>query len=641
MKEYIVNKLNNSNLASTNCIYLKSYEYEYVKVQNGNRWIIFKVCLDETIDMETICLNNLQRNYLCVTLGSKVKIESIEMEKNPKKIDSVIFVVKNISSKINPLINITDEIIDDIRINLDGISVTNDMGLSYKNKMILYPIDICEINCNKIIGIETEIKLITTDKSIQIELSKSNELFNGNFDFNSMGIGGLDKQFEIIFRRAFSSRLIPEKVLKNLGINHVRGIMLYGAPGCGKTLIARQIGKILNCEEPKIVSGPSLLSSYQGQSEKNVRDLFENAFADKQGKKLHLIILDEFDAISRKRGTIGDSGLSDRLVNQFLSMIDGPESLNNVLLIAMTNRLELIDEALLRPGRFEVQIEIGLPDEKGRNDILKIHTNKMRDAGYLDNVNLEEIAAMAVNFTGAELESVVKNAVSYCISKEIDPNNLVGLKEIKPKIMQWDLIKSVEEIKPQFGSISKEIEIITSKEYELYSKEYREIYLDVLERINNLKMGNVLTILIQGDSYVGKTTMACQIAKNSGLNCIKFINSEKLLGNVMKETQLYDIFQQGIKSDSFIMILDCVEKIIEYSKLGNIYSNKILQTIYSILTKIIDSNKKIVIILTSSNSYLMNQLELDSISNYSYNLEDNMINNSQKISEYFKEKKFI
>jgi len=265
----------------------------------------------------------------------------------------------------------------------------------------------------------------------------------------------------------------------------------------------------------------------------------------------------------------------------------------------------------------------------------------MRDAGYLDNVNLEEIAAMAVNFTGAELESVVKNAVSYCISKEIDPNNLVGLKEIKPKIMQWDLIKSVEEIKPQFGSISKEIEIITSKEYELYSKEYREIYLDVLERINNLKMGNVLTILIQGDCYVGKTTMACQIAKNSGLNCIKFINSEKLLGNVMKETQLYDIFQQGIKSDSFIMILDCVEKIIEYSKLGNIYSNKILQTIYSILTKIIDSNKKIVIILTSSNPYLMNQLEFDSISNYSYNLEDKMINNLQKISEYFKEKKFI
>ena len=408
------------------------------------------------------------------------------------------------------------------------------------------------------------------------------------------------------------------------------------------TLIARQIGKILNCEEPKIVTGPSLLSSYQGKSEENVRDLFAEAYADKQGKKLHLVILDEFDAISRKRGTIHDAGLSDRIVNQFLSMIDGPESLNNILLIAMTNRLELIDDALLRPGRFEVQIEIGLPDEKGRYDILSIHTNKMKNAGYLQNIDLNEIALLTKNFTGAELESVVKNAVSYCISKELDPSNLSSIKDINPVITQNDLIMSVNEIKPQFGTISKEIEIITSIEFELYSNEYKKIYDDIQNKINSLSKGNLLSIMIQGDYYIGKTTLACQIAKKSKLNYVKFISSETLMNFIIKEQQLYDIFEQSLRSESSILILDCIEKIIEYSKLGNIYNNKVLQTIYTLLGKIVDNSKKIIVILTSSNKNLMNNIEINTLCTYTYNLMDVANSNTQNkmASIYFKEKKF-
>lgn len=406
-------------------------------------------------------------------------------------------------------------------------------------------------------------------------------------------------------------------------------------------MIARQIGKILNCKEPKIVSGPSLLSSYQGQSEKNVRDLFEDAFADKNGNNLHLIILDEFDAISRKRGTLNDSGLSDRLVNQFLSMIDGPESLNNILLIAMTNRIELIDEALLRPGRFEIQIEIGLPDEKGRIDILKIHTKKMLDAGYLNGVELDKIAGMTNNFTGAELESVVKNAVSYCISKEIDPNKIGTIKNMKPSISHSDMIRSANEIKPQFGTISKEIDIIKKREFELYSEDYKKIYYEILDKIGKMKNGNITTFLLCGDAYVGKTTMACNIAVNSGLNCIKYVSPEKLLNSIMKEQELYSIFEQGYKTDSFVLILDSIERIIEYSKLGNIYNNKILQVVYTLLNKIIDNNKKVVIIMTSSNDYLMKQLEFDILTNYHYTLDDYLIPNQNiNISEYFKNKKF-
>jgi vesicle-fusing ATPase len=650
--EYQIVKMSNNSQSYTNCVYVKSKSLDYIKICTDIKQGIFKVNEDTNLEQDKISLNSYQRTWLNLSLGTKVKTNLISSGLT-NTINTVTFVAKNLQPKQNPFIEITDEIVEEkIKKELIGTPVYKDLQIvGFDGKINLITIEIMsDPNPNPnpndiyVIGPSTKIKLISTDKSIDIETSDTRELFKGDFNFVEMGIGGLDKQFEIIFRRAFSSRLIPDKVLKNLGINHVRGIMLYGPAGTGKTLIARQIGKILNCEEPKVVNGPSLLSSYIGKSEENVRALFSNAQADKTSKKLHLIILDEFDSLGRKRGTSGpDAGVADKIVNQFLSMIDGPESLNNILLIGMTNRLDMIDEALLRPGRFEVQIEISLPDEKGRLDILKIHTNKMNKAGYLDSdVNLENIASITKNFTGAELESVVKNAVSYCISKELDPSNLSSVKDINPIITQNELVKSATEIKPQFGTVAKEIEIVTSVPFELYSVEYNKVYTDILEKISNLSRGNLLSILIQGDSYIGKTTMVCQIAKNSGSNCIKFVNSENLINYNFKETQLYDLFEQGSRSESFVLVLDCVEKLIEYSKLGNIYNNKILQTIYTILSKIIDPSKSIIVLLTSSNKSLMSNIELLNLCTYTYQLMDIANSNTlnKHASVYFREKKF-
>jgi len=205
------------------------------------------------------------------------------------------------------------------------------------------------------------------------------------------------------------------------------------------------------------------------------------------------------------------------------------------------------------------------------------------------------------------------------------------------------LVKSANEIKPQFGSVSKEIEIITSSVFELYSNEYTQVYDSILTKIKNLSKGNLLSILVQGDPYVGKTTIACQIAKNCGFNCVKYISSETLMNYVFKETQIYDIFEQGNKSESFVLILDSIEKLIEYSKLGNIYNNKILQTVYTILCKIVEPTKKLVVILTSSNKQLTVGLELNTICNYTYLLMDTSTSktNNKMVSEYFRDKKFI
>eukprot|EP01037_Dinobryon_pediforme_P019023 gene19023-19369_t len=246
---------------------------------------------------------------------------------------------------------------------------------------------------------------------------RNDSLFRSDFNFEQMGIGGLDEQFKKMFRTAFASRIFPGLV-KQLGINHIRGILLYGPPGCGKTLIARQIGKVLNAREPKIINGPEVLDKYVGGSEEKIRALFADAEKEQReagdNSMLHIIIFDEMDAIMKSRGSTRDStGVSDSIVNQLLSKIDGVDSLNNILIIGMTNRKDMIDEAILRPGRLEIHIEITLPNKDGRVQILNIKTADMKKNKRIsDEVlsRLTEIADLTENYTGAELEGLVRNA---------------------------------------------------------------------------------------------------------------------------------------------------------------------------------------------------------------------------------------
>lgn len=216
----------------------------------------------------------------------------------------------------------------------------------------------------------TKVKmLVKAERAAFLSLEESDErppIFDPDWSFTDMGIGGLDLEFNHIFRRAFASRMFPPSVIDQLGIKHVKGMLLYGPPGTGKTLIARQIGKLLKGKEPKVVNGPEVLNKFVGQSEENIRNLFKEAEKDQEEKKdkspLHVIIFDEIDAICKSRGSVaGSAGVHDTVVNQLLAKIDGVNQLNNILLVGMTNRKDMIDPALLRPGRLEVHIEIVRP----------------------------------------------------------------------------------------------------------------------------------------------------------------------------------------------------------------------------------------------------------------------------------------
>eukprot|EP00912_Choanoflagellata_sp_UC4_P002500 UC4_evm1s1583 len=193
-------------------------------------------------------------------------------------------------------------------------------------------------------------------------------IISPEWNFSKMGIGGLDAQFQTMFRRAFASRVLPPDVVEKLGLRHCKGMLLYGPPGTGKTLIARKLAEMLNGAEPKVVNGPEIFSKFVGEAEKNIRELFEDAEKEEAEKgddsRLHVIIFDEIDAVCKARGSVtSGTGVHDTVVNQLLTKIDGVDALNNILIIGMTNRKDMLDEAILRSGRLELHIQIGLPDK--------------------------------------------------------------------------------------------------------------------------------------------------------------------------------------------------------------------------------------------------------------------------------------
>lgn len=473
------------------------------------------------------------------------------------------------------------------------------------------------------IGQETQIEVKSSQSLIKIKSAsmKQKVIFNMNFKFENLGVGGLDTQMVEIFRRAFSTRRIPPAIAQKLGTKHCKGVLLYGPPGTGKTLIAQELAKCLQSTKIQKVNGPELLSKYVGESEENVRKLFAEAQKDQKSlgddSPLHVIIFDEFDALAKPRGMDSDStGVAGNVVNQLLSMIDGVDALNNILLIAMTNRKDMIDPAILRPGRFEIHIEIGLPDENGRVQIFKIHTRAMKENGILDpDVDIVKLAAMTKNYSGAEIESLVKSANSHSLNRHHDL--LDFQKELKftgnETVNMADFMKALQEVKPDFGVDNNRLESRLRGKIISYGPRYEKLdatLKDFMQGFISSELDNN-SILLYGSKGSGTSSLACRLAKDSNIPYVKLISSEDLIsyGDFGKMKFVQNIFNNAYRSKSAIIILDDIERLLEYVRVGARFNSSMLNCLITCLKKRPEQEGgKIIIIGTTSSKEVLREL---------------------------------
>jgi transitional endoplasmic reticulum ATPase len=249
------------------------------------------------------------------------------------------------------------------------------------------------------------------------------------------GLAGLKEEL----REAVEWPIKHKEAFDFVDVETPKGILLHGPPGTGKTLIAKALAKMTESNFISI-KGPELLSKWVGESEKGVREIFRKA---RQAAPC-IIFLDEVDALVPRRGSGGSgSHVTENVVSQILTEIDGLEELHDVLIIGATNRLDIVDEALLRPGRFDRIIEVPNPDSKGREQIFKIHTRKKPLA---DDVNISKLVGLTDGFNGAEIAAVANRAATTALKRYVDGKS-ENIKEIK--VSQQDLLDAIDKVKPR------------------------------------------------------------------------------------------------------------------------------------------------------------------------------------------------
>ncbi len=260
-------------------------------------------------------------------------------------------------------------------------------------------------------------------------------------------VGGLDEARQSIIEAVEWPIKNPEKFAK-MGIKAPRGILLYGPPGTGKTLIAKAVSKESNANFIS-VKGPEMFSKWLGESEKAIREVFKKA----RQVAPCVIFFDEIDSVASMPGMEStDSRTSERVLNQLLTEMDGLESLRDVVVIAATNRPNLLDPAILRPGRFDRLVYLGSPDRKGRLKIFRIHT---KDTPLADDVDLETLADITEGYVGADIESVCREAVMIALRENFDVESVEmrhfreALKKVKPTITE-NISQFYEKIEAQF-----------------------------------------------------------------------------------------------------------------------------------------------------------------------------------------------
>uniref|UniRef100_A0A8C1SMT4 Vesicle-fusing ATPase n=1 Tax=Cyprinus carpio TaxID=7962 RepID=A0A8C1SMT4_CYPCA len=628
-------------LSLTNCAVvsekdLQSGQHVTVRTTPTHKFV-FTVKSHHSVVPGTIAFSLPQRKWAGLSIGQEIEVANYNFDKSKQCIGAMTIEIdflqkKSTDSSPYDSDKMATEFIQ--HFNNQGFTVGQQLVFSFCDKLFGLVIKDIEAMDPSILTGETasgkKQKLPCNSlSSCSPGKAKTKEarqtIINPEWNFEKMGIGGLDKEFSAIFRRAFASRVFPPDIVEQMGCKHVKGILLFGPPGCGKTLMARQIGKMLNAREPKIVNGPEILNKYVGESEANIRKLFADAEEEQKrlgaNSGLHIIIFDELDAICKQRGTGASStGVHDTVVNQLLSKIDGVEQLNNILVIGMTNRPDLIDEALMRPGRFEVKMEIGLPDERGRVQILNIHTAKMRDFNLLSgDVDIKELAAETKNYSGAELEGLVRAAQSTAMNRHIKATSTVEVdmeRAEKLQVTRTDFMASLNnDIKPAFGTNQEDYSSYIMNGIIKWGDPVTRVLEDgelLVQQTKNSDRTPLVSVLLEGPPHSGKTALAAKISEDSQFPFIKICSPDKMIGHseISKCQAIKKVFDDAYKSQLSCVVVDDIERLLDYVPIGPRFSNLVLQALLVLLKKTPPRGRKLLIIGTTSRKDVLQEMEM-------------------------------
>ena len=420
----------------------------------------------------------------------------------------------------------------------------------------------------QVIGVTPAADAVLVTQKTSFHIAEKGETLRGVPQVTYEDIGGIRDEIKKV-REMIELPLRHPEIFEKLGIEAPKGVMLYGPPGTGKTLLAKAVANESNAHFISI-SGPEIMSKFYGESEARLREIFKEA----REKAPSIIFVDEIDSIAPKREEVTGE-VERRVVSQMLSLMDGLEARGKVIVISATNRPNAIDPALRRPGRFDREIEIKVPDKKGRQEILQIHTRNMPLLSEGDDsVVIDKIAAVSHGYVGADLEYLCKEAAMKCLRRLLPELNLEeekippetldklvvnaddfkkALVEVTPSGMREVFIENPDVKWEQVGGLAEvKRELMEAVEWPM---KYPGLYD---------KLGHKMPrgILLHGPSGTGKTLMAKAVATQSEANFVS-VRGPELLSKWVGESErgIREIFKRARQSAPCVIFFDEIDSI--------------------------------------------------------------------------------
>lgn len=511
---------------------------------------------DEDTGKNIIRIDGRTRHEAGVKIDGKVKIEKIDNLTEAESVDIRIPKDYKIHGDIESL----------IRKNISGDPIT-------EGQTIPFSADFGTLGAQKheplqlhVTGVSPDDPAIVTGNTkINISRVSSDSISQkSHSDVAYEDIGGLATELEQV-REMIELPMSHPELFKRLGIDPPKGVLLHGPPGTGKTLIAKAVANEVNADFHTI-SGPEIMSKYYGESEEQLREVFEEASENAPS----IIFMDELDSIASQRGE-ASGDVERRIVAQLLSLMDGLEERNEVVVIGATNRVDAIDPALRRGGRFDREIEVSAPNKQGRREIFDVHTRSMP---IEDEIDLDEYAEKTHGFVGADIEALCKESAMAALRRlkpelDLDEDSISAEVLDSIYVTENDFKKSLRDIEPSaLREVFVEVPDITWDDVggltdtKSQMQEIVQWPLDYATIYDDMNLEPAKGILMYGPPGTGKTLMAKAVANESDSNFIS-IKGPELLNKYVGESEkgVREVFEKARANAPTIVFFDEIDAI--------------------------------------------------------------------------------